>query len=383
MKLGYITKQSPKDKRAYSGIHFNMFKALQNNFDVIFPYGPVDSLFKIIPKLEGKVLSLFSNKLYKFQYNIKLAKRMARIIDQRIEHTNPDVLLASLMSPEVAYIESQKPLFITTDATFPLLNELYQSHSNLHPKSIKEALHMERRAFERAKKLVLPLNWLADSAIRDYGIPASKIEVIPYGSNLNYKLQLQEVNKIIESRISSPTMNLLFVGLRWEEKGGPFAVQVLKELLKLGVNAKLKVVGCAPKITNNTKEIDIIGFLDKNNPAENVRLKNLYKEASFFILPTTAECIGMSFIEAASMGLPAIGTNVGGVPEAVSHNKSGFILENKNALKDLVVWINKVWSNESQYRKLSKSAYFRYLERMNWNKWSKDLHNIISLSVGK
>ena len=55
-------------------------------------------------------------------------------------------------------------------------------------------------------------------------------------------------------------------------------------------------------------------------------LYRLCREASFFIMPANAECVGMSFIEAASFGLPAIGKNTGGVPEAVLHNHSGLSL---------------------------------------------------------
>ena len=132
MKLGYITKQNPNDIKAYSGTHFQMYEALKQCFDHVIPFGPVKEPFPQLLKIYGRLLRIRSNKIHKYQYNIGLVKRAARLIDKRILDTNPDVLLVSLMSPEVAFIKSNIPLYITTDATFPLLIDVYKSHSHLH-----------------------------------------------------------------------------------------------------------------------------------------------------------------------------------------------------------------------------------------------------------
>ena len=133
------------------------------------------------------------------------------------------------------------PLYATTDATFPLLKDMYKSHSNLHSKSIKEALYLEHKAFKKATKLLLPLNWLADSAMKHYNVPAKKIEVIPYGSNLGIGLEEDGIKALIQQRVIDQKLKLLFVGVRWEEKGGPFSVEVIDELQKLGVESELTI----------------------------------------------------------------------------------------------------------------------------------------------
>src|SRR5690554_1134311 len=165
MKIGYITKESPYDVRAYSGTHYNMLQALQKQFDDVAALGPIDHPYKNIAKLKGRALRLFDKRIYKYQYNVGLAKRMAAILDKKIEFAKPDVLLGSLVSPEVAFLKSKLPLYLTTDATFPLLNDVYASHSNLSKISIKNARRLENMAFEKATKLILPLKWLADSAM--------------------------------------------------------------------------------------------------------------------------------------------------------------------------------------------------------------------------
>lgn len=377
MKIGYITKQNPLDRKAYSGTHYYMYKALEQSFEEVVPLGPVDSNYKIIPKIKGRLLRLLSGKVYKYQYDIGLAKRMASIIDQKVKDHRPDALLASLMNPEMAYVKSDVPFYLTSDATSVLLNEVYGSHSNLHPLSVKEAMHLEKRAFEKATKLILPLQWLADSAKKEYGVAPDKIEVVPYGANLEKELSKSELDNMLTARLNSDKVKLLFVGVRWEEKGGPFAVEVLRKLLEMKVKAELWVLGCNPDISNKPKEVKVIGFLDKGKPEEQQELYRLYKEASFFIMPTKAECVGMSFIEAASFGLPAVGTDVGGVPEAVYHNETGFIITKENTAVMVAEWISKNWENKSEYRRLSKNALARYQTRMNWNRWGERVLEII------
>lgn len=377
MNIGYITKQDSRDIKTYSGTHYSMLKALEANFDNVFPYGPLDSVYKIIPKLEGRIRTLYSNKVYKYQYDVGLAKCMASKIDKKIKNTKPDVLLASLASPEVAFLKSDLPLFLTTDATFPRLNNLYESHSNLHKKSIRQALFLEEKAFKKAHKLILPLRWLADSAIKDYNVPAYKIEVVPYGPNLKSDISKNDIKQIIENRFKSDDIDLLFVGVRWEEKGGPFAVEVVNQLNKMGRNATLHVIGCQPKLEKQGSNINIVGFLDKTVQKHKKQLVEHYKRAHLFLLPTKAECIGMSFLEASMFGLPQIGTKVGGVPEAVFADKTGFLISDSDSAKDVAKWIIKLLNDKEKYTEMAISAFQNYEDYFNWQAWGKQTKKII------
>lgn len=374
MKIGYITKEDPNNLRAYSGTHYSMFQALKGQFEEVIPLGPIDHWYKNIAKLKGKIKTFSNEKVFKFQYDIELAKKHAEILDERINQVKPDVLIGSLVSPEVAFLKSEIPLYLTTDATFPLLQDSYNSHSNLYPESIKNAMILERQAFIKAKKLLLPLEWLAESARNHYRVPESKIEVIPYGRNLS--ANEENVEELIQKRLNNEEITLLFVGVRWEEKGGPKAVKIVQSLLEKGLKARLQVVGCSPSCKEDF--VDVIGFLDKQNQQDVTKLIDLYKKASFFILPTNAECIGMSFIEAASFGVPAIGTNVGGVPEAVLDTKTGLIFDVSQNPNEIAESIKNIWLDHTSYTEMSKSAYKHYAENMNWRNWGEKVKQVIA-----
>ncbi len=374
MKIGFITKEDPNDRLAYSGTHFSMYQALKQEFGEVLPLGPLDHWYKFPAKLKGRIQIFGTDKIYKYQYDLNLAQKHAAILDKRIEKEKPDVLLGSLVTPEVAFLKSDIPLYLTSDATFPLLQDLYHSHSNLHSESIKNALILEREAFQKAEKLILPLEWLATSAKNHYRIPDSKIEVVPYGGNID-GLKEEDVESIIKKRIQEKEIIFLFVGVRWEEKGGPEAVEIIRELNKMGLQSRLKIIGCEPELSEDF--VDVEGFLFKNKKEDLKELIKTYKEAHFFMLPTKAECVGMSFIEAASFALPSIGTNVGGVPEAVIDGETGIIIRDKETWESIADRIHQIWENQSDYKRISENAFDRYQKKMNWKKWGESVKTII------
>ena len=202
--------------------------------------------------------------------------------------------------------------------------------------------------------------------------------MIPYGSNLASPIE-NDVQNLIKKRVESEELTFLFVGVRWEEKGGPEAVGIIKELNSKGIKAKLIVVGSTPKIDEDY--VEVIGFLDKQDTDQLSKLIELYQKSTFFILPTKAECVGMSFIEAASYGLPTIGSNVGGVPEAVSHKETGLIIDSEGSPSKIADEIVVLWNDKSMYEEMSIQARKRYSEQMNWKNWAKRVKEVLSKEV--
>jgi glycosyltransferase involved in cell wall biosynthesis len=49
--------------------------------------------------------------------------------------------------------------------------------------------------------------------------------------------------------------------------------------------------------------------------------------ADFLVLPSLNEAFGMTILEGFSLGKTTIGSNVGGIPEIISHNENGILFE--------------------------------------------------------
>jgi glycosyltransferase involved in cell wall biosynthesis len=52
----------------------------------------------------------------------------------------------------------------------------------------------------------------------------------------------------------------------------------------------------------------------------------VYGGADIFVMASQIESFGMVYAEALACGIPVIGTGVGGIPEIIEDNKSGFLI---------------------------------------------------------
>jgi glycosyltransferase involved in cell wall biosynthesis len=56
-------------------------------------------------------------------------------------------------------------------------------------------------------------------------------------------------------------------------------------------------------------------------------LVEILNAADLFIIPSQSESFGLAALEAMACGIPVVASSVGGLPELVRHNETGFIAE--------------------------------------------------------
>ena len=59
----------------------------------------------------------------------------------------------------------------------------------------------------------------------------------------------------------------------------------------------------------------------------NAKLRQLYRLADVFVMPSLVEAFGVVFLEAMASGTPVVGTRVGGIPELIRHGQDGLLAE--------------------------------------------------------
>src|SRR6185437_9729595 len=120
-------------------------------------------------------------------------------------------------------------------------------------------------------------------------------------------------------KLPAGELRFLFNGVDWKRKGGAIAVSTIAELTRRGIPARLDVIGRTDAVMRGAPtpaNVTFHGFIAKTTETGASKFNRLYADATFFLLPTQAECFGISFAEAAHHGLPCIGTATGGVPAA-------------------------------------------------------------------
>jgi len=93
----------------------------------------------------------------------------------------------------------------------------------------------------------------------------------------------------------------------------------------------------------------------------NDQLPHYYAAASIFVAPSIidskgdTEGQGVILLEAMASNTPIISTNVGGVPEVITHGETGLLVQAKNPT-ELSTAIFSLLSHEGLAKKLTKNA---------------------------
>jgi glycosyltransferase involved in cell wall biosynthesis len=133
-----------------------------------------------------------------------------------------------------------------------------------------------------------------------------------------------------------------FVGRVLREKGVVELVEAARLLQQRGTPVRIRVVG-APDTENPTAvgEAELRrwmadGLIDWTGPTDDV--PEVWRNSHIAVLPSHREGLGMSLIEAAACGRPAVTTDVPGCRQAVEHGKTGLVVPLKDpvALADAI-----------------------------------------------
>jgi glycosyltransferase involved in cell wall biosynthesis len=89
--------------------------------------------------------------------------------------------------------------------------------------------------------------------------------------------------------------------------------------------------------------------------------------SDLFLIPSQSESFGLAALEAMSCGLPVISSSVGGLPELVKHNETGYIAEIGDVSR-MAKYSIELLSNEKKYKLFSESARQRAVDKFDKNK---------------
>lgn len=108
-------------------------------------------------------------------------------------------------------------------------------------------------------------------------------------------------------------------------------------------------------------------------------MKELYKSrADVFINTSSAEGVPVSIMEAISLGIPVIATDVGGVSEIIHDKENGLLLSDKITEEDVARAFEKIYFvSDEEYREMRKKARFSWEKdwdaQKNYREFAKNL----------
>jgi colanic acid/amylovoran biosynthesis glycosyltransferase len=168
--------------------------------------------------------------------------------------------------------------------------------------------------------------WFSAGKLQDFGIEKSSIHRIPMGIDLaKFHLETRDY-------ADTSVLKVLSVGRLVEVKGHSFLIRAIKEARNMGVPAHLRIIGDGPlrsQLIAESERLEVREHVDfLGAQPSHVVVKEMSRAHLFALTgvqePTgKVENQGTVYCEAAAAGLPAIGTGIGGVPEAVIDGVTG------------------------------------------------------------
>src|SRR4030042_3485012 len=115
VRIGFITSNDPRDRRSWSGTHYYMAQALQRHCGDVSYLGPIRPMLKPIAGGFAKAIQILLKKSYYHSHSVLVAKRYAKILEQRISEQSLDWLVAPLDSADISFLENELPTVYVSD----------------------------------------------------------------------------------------------------------------------------------------------------------------------------------------------------------------------------------------------------------------------------
>lgn len=191
------------------------------------------------------------------------------------------------------------------------------------PKRIEQALRYEVDVAQQVTAIFTMSEYLRQSFIKNYGVPAKK--VVNVGGAFNLKeIPAEQMGK------SYTAPRLLFIGIDFFRKGGEVLLQGFEAVLRRFPTAELHIVG-PRELESIPPGVVFHGHLSKEEPAGQAKLEELFRSASLFVLPSLYEPFGIAPLEAMLYQLPCVVTRGWALQETVVEGVTGELVEKGNA----------------------------------------------------
>ena len=249
----------------------------------------------------------------------------------------------------------------------------------------------EEQVVSAADRLVANTQTEADELIELYGADPTRVRVVHPGVDLSEFIpgDMQQVRS--ELGISPNAIVLLFVGRIQPLKAPDILLKASAQLLKSHpeIRERLVVAICGgpsgtglaepDSLINLANELGIREVVRFEPPTNRATLVKWFQAATVCVVPSYSESFGLVAIEAQACGTPVIAADVGGLPTAVAHGKSGLLIQGHNP-EDWAKEILRVVLDDELRMRLSSGA-IAHAAQFSWDKTADELIEVYREAV--
>lgn len=326
----------------------NFCRALdKNKFEIaictVTGGGPLEEEFEKL----GVQIKIFSKKNKLGLGVIWQIKYFLKEFRPQIVHTH---LFAADFWGKLAAILAGVPVIITTE------------HSvNLEEGWLKEQI--KRLLSLKTDMTVAVSNAVKDFYVNKVGLNAKKMVVIYNGVDIG-KFQFRGFRPIDLAR----EIKAIIVARLAEVKGHRYLVEAMPLILKKYPNFILNIVGAGNLLDELKKQAEALGVGERIKfLGEILEVETIFPQMDLFILPSLWEGLGVVLLEAQSIGLPVLTSNIPGTVEVVEDGQTGLLFTPKEP-QAIFESVSRLLASPKLQEELVNNAHKQVVQKFDLNK---------------
>jgi len=233
-----------------------------------------------------------------------------------------------------------------------------------------------------ASRLICLTKSLKRAAI-NIGINAEKIAVIPHGVDLeNINTMISKAEARRKLGLPEKLKVILFIGRLISVKRTDLVIRAFKKVLVDTPDAYLVIVGDGPLKTSLRRlsfDLGVQNSVRFEGPIPHKNVQVYYDACDVFVLTSSSEGLPAVIVEAMASMKPVIASAVGGIPELITNDVNGILINGEDN-DALATSINLLLSSPAKYQLIIEQG-LKTLEKYDWNTLVKKIENVYNSSI--
>jgi glycosyltransferase involved in cell wall biosynthesis len=243
-------------------------------------------------------------------------------------------------------------------------------------KTLYDALNRRDRTFINtwnACDAIIRVNKKDIHLFVEIGIPENKLFAIANG--YDYKKYFPIPASVARKNLGIDTENRIIIHISRlsEEKGQQYLIEAMGSIIKKRPDIMCYIGGTGPlkdtiqahiEAINCSKNIKMIGFVPDD------LMVMWINAADFFVLPSLGEGNPTVMFETLGCGKPFVSTNVGGVPEVITSDEYGLLVnpaDPKDLEEKILIALDREWDQET---------ILTYAAQYTWENIAKEIKDV-------
>ena len=266
--------------------------------------------------------------------------------------------------------------FIRKGLKMPFITTLHSDYKlDFKDSGYKQAIFMPINAIALRKfKYILTVTKSFKNMLIERGFDEKKLKVIYNGINMQKDIKLIDKKDFLQAYNIEYNKDFVYIGIAarlQQVKGLKDFLQASKLLLKDNKNLMFLIAG------SGVLEENMKAYIKENNLEEKVKMLGFIEDIDSFynvldinVLTSYSESFPYALLEGARLKKPTIATQVGGIPEMIKNNETGFLIKPHNS-QDLKDKINLLLEDKSLLYNFGERFYKYVYENFSDEKMAK------------